>query len=78
MGAAFNIIGRIISTLLGVLLVLMGGVWILQAYNIAFNGPMGPGGARSFMVENHQWAIYGTIAVVVGAVQVVWTNTRKA
>ena len=78
MGAAFNILGRIISTLLGLLLVLMGGVWILQAFNIAFNGPMGPGGARSFMVENHQWAVYGAIAVVVGLVQIAWSNTRKS
>ena len=78
MGTAFNIIGRIISTLLGVLLVLMGGVWILQAYNIAFNGPMGPGGARSFMVEDHSWAVYGAIAIVAGLVQIVWSNTRKA
>ena len=78
MGVAFHIIGRIISTLLGLLLGLMGVVWILQAYNIAFNGPMGPGGARSFMVEDRQWAIYGVIAVVVGVVQVVWSNTRKA
>ena len=43
----FNIVGRIISSLLGLLLVLMGGVWILQAYNIAFNGPMGAGGQRT-------------------------------
>ena len=78
MGTAFNIVGRIISTLLGVLLVLMGGVWILQAYNIAFNGPIGPGGARSFMVEDHSWAVYGAIAIVVGLVQIAWSNTRKA
>lgn len=78
MRTAFNIVGRIISTLLGLLLCLMGGVWILQAYNIAFNGPMGPGGARSFMVEDRSWAIYGAIAVVVGVVQIIWSNTRKA
>ena len=78
MRVAFNIIGRIISTLLGLLLCLMGVVWILQAYNIAFNGPMGPGGERSFMVEDHSWAIYGAIAVLVGVVQIVWSNTRKA
>jgi hypothetical protein len=78
MGAAFNIIGRIISTLLGLLLILMGGVWILQAFNIAFNGPMGAGGARSFMVDNRQWAVYGAIALVIGLVQIVWSNTRKA
>jgi hypothetical protein len=78
MGAAFNIIGRILSTLLGLLLIFMGGVWILQAFNIAFNGPMGPGGARSFMVDNHQWAIYGLIALALGLVQVAWSNTRKS
>ena len=39
---------------------------------------MGPGGARSFMVEDHSWAIYGAIAVLVGVVQVAWSNTRKA
>ena len=78
MGAAFNIIGRIISTLLGLLLILMGVVWILQAFNLAFNGPMGAGGARSFMVDNREWAVYGAIALVIGLVQIVWSNTRKA
>jgi hypothetical protein len=78
MRAVFNIVGRIISTLLGLLLVVAGGIWILQAYNIAFNGPMGPGGARSFMVEDHSWALYGAIAIVVGLVQIAWSNTRKA
>jgi hypothetical protein len=78
MAGAFNVIGRIVSTLLGVLLVLGGGVWILQAYNIAFNGPMGPGGRASFMVNDHHWALYGAIAVLIGLCQIVWTNTRKA
>ena len=41
---SFNIIGRIISTLLGLLVVFGGVVWILQSFNIAFNGPMGAGG----------------------------------
>ena len=40
MGALFNIVGRIISTLLGLVLVLGGTVWILQSFNIAFNQPM--------------------------------------
>jgi hypothetical protein len=78
MRMVFNIVGRIISSLLGLLLVLMGGVWILQAYNIAFNGPMGAGGQRSFMVEDHSWALYGAIAIVVGLVQIAWSNTRKS
>lgn len=76
MGAAFNIVGRIVSTLLGLLLIFGGVVWILQAFNIAFNGPIG-GGERSFMVDDRQWAGYGAIAIMIGLIQVAWTNLRK-
>ena len=77
MGTAFNVFGRIVSTLSGLLVVFAGAVWILQAFNIAFNTPMVPGGPVSFMVNNHQWAVYGAIAVVVGLSQVVWSNRRQ-
>ncbi|HPI50112.1 MAG TPA: hypothetical protein PLH23_17705 [Hyphomonadaceae bacterium] len=78
MGALFNIVGRIISTLLGLLLVLGGTVWILQSFNIAFNQPMDAlGGERSFMVDDRQWAVYGFIAIAVGLIQIAWSNTRK-
>ena len=76
MRAAFNVFGRIVSTLLGLVLVTMGVVWILQAFDIAFNTPIVPGGPVSFMVNNHQWAVYGAIAALVGVGQIVWSNTR--
>ena len=44
---------------------------------MAFNTPMVPGGPVSFMVNNHQWAVYGAIAVVIGVGQVVWSNPRR-
>jgi len=77
MAGVVGICGKIISTLLGVLIALMGGVWILQAFNIAFNGPMGAGGRASFMVNDHHWAIYGTIALLIGLFQITWSVTRK-
>lgn len=77
MGAAFNILGRVVSTLLGLLLIAGGSIWILQAFDIAFNGPMGPGGQQSFMVNDKQWAGWGVLAIAVGLLQVGWTNTRK-
>jgi hypothetical protein len=77
MNGAFNIFGRIVSTILGLALIFVGIVWILQAYDIAFNTPIVPGGPVSFMVNNHQWAVYGTIAALMGLGQVVWTNTRR-
>ena len=78
MGAAFNIFGRIVSTLLGLLIGSMGVIWILQAFNIAFNGPMGPAGHRSFMVGDQHWALYGVIAIAVGVLQIAWSNTRPS
>jgi hypothetical protein len=74
----FDVFGRVVGTLLALLLAFAGVAWILQAFNLAFNTPMVPGGPVSFMVNNRQWAIYGAIAVIVGLGQVVWTNTRRA
>jgi len=44
-------------TIAGVLLVLMGGVWILQGINVL------PG---SFMTGQTKWAVYGAITAVIG------------
>jgi len=48
---------RIASNVAGVLLLLMGCVWILQGINVL------PG---SFMTGQTKWAVYGAIAVLVG------------
>lgn len=76
MRRAFNTFGRIVSTLLGIGVFFVGVVWILQAFDLAFNKPIVPGGPVSFMVNNHQWAVYGAIAVLVGSAQIAWSNSR--
>ena len=53
---------RMLMTIVGVLLVLMGGVWILQGINVL------PG---SFMTGQTKWTVYGAVAVVVGIVLLV-------
>ena len=50
---------KIASTIFGVLLALIGIVWILQGLNVL------PG---SFMTGQIQWAAYGAIALAVGCV----------
>ncbi len=70
MGSLFYIVGKIVSTLLGLLMLCMGGVWILQGLNIAFL-------EGSFMAGAPQWAVYGAILAAFGAVQVAWSITRK-
>ena len=70
MGKLFSIVMQIVSTLIGVLMVCMGGIWVLQGLNIAFL-------EGSFMAGDPQWAVYGAILVVFGLGQVVWSVTRR-
>jgi hypothetical protein len=72
MRQAFNLIMRIISSLIGVLLALMGGIWILQGLNLAWGAL-----SRSFMQGDQHWAFYGTIVLIVGVCQIVWSNMRQ-
>lgn len=50
---------KIASTIFGVLLALLGIVWILQGLNVL------PG---SFMTGQIRWAVYGATALVIGCV----------
>jgi len=72
MRGVFNIVFRIISTLLGVLVGLMGCVWTLQGLGMA-SGRM----AQSFMENDRMWAVWGVIAILIGIGQIVWSNTRQ-
>ena len=76
MARAFDIGFRIFSTLLGLILIAMGVIWILQGLNLAFNGPMA-GGQRSFMVGDPRWILYGAILALLGLGQAVWNVRRR-
>ena len=72
MRGVFNIVFRIVSSLLGVLIGLMGCIWILQGLGMA-TGRM----AQSFMENDRMWAVWGVVALLVGIGQIVWSNTRQ-
>ena len=72
MGAAFNIVFRIVSTLLGLLMIFMGLVWIGQGLHVGPAAIM-----RGFMVDDKRWAIYGVILALFGIGEVIWANTRQ-
>jgi hypothetical protein len=59
---------RIVLNVLGVLCLLLGGVWILQGINIL------PG---SFMTGQTKWAIYGGVLVVVAIALLTSANRRR-
>ena len=63
MGKAFNGVMQIVSTLLGLLMICLGGVWILQGLNIAF--------LDSFMAGDPQWALWGAILALFGVGQAI-------
>jgi hypothetical protein len=59
---------RVFLNIIGVLLILVGGVWFLQGINVL------PG---SFMSGNSQWAINGGIAIVIALGLLFWANRRR-
>src|SRR5687768_4961499 len=70
MSGLFHIVMKIVCTVIGLMMVLVGGVWVLQGLDIAFQGD-------SFMAGNPQWSIYGAILAVVGLGQAIWSVTRR-
>jgi hypothetical protein len=69
---AFNIVMRLVSSIIGLLMIAMGGIWMLQGLNMA-PGPMN----RGFMIGDLHWTVYGAILALVGIAQVIWSNTRQ-
>jgi hypothetical protein len=69
MGGLFHIVMKVVSTLIGVLMVGLGGIFVLQGLNLAFL-------EGSFMAGDPQWAVYGAILVLFGIGQVIWSATR--
>ncbi len=60
---------KIILSIVGIVLALMGAVWFLQGINIL------PG---SFMTGQIQWAIYGALAILIGIGLLIFANRRRA
>ena len=69
---AFNIVMRIFSTLLGLLVILMGSIWTMQGLHVGPAAIM-----RGFMVSDWHWTLYGVIFALFGVGQVIWSNTRQ-
>ncbi len=59
---------RIAGRIIGILLVVLGALWILQGSNII-------GG--SVMSGQSQWLYVGIVLVIVGAVLAVWSWRRR-
>jgi hypothetical protein len=58
---------KLAATVIGVLAVLLGGVWVLQGLNVL------PG---SFMTGDVRWAMYGSVLALAGIALVVWSRRK--
>ena len=71
MGSAFDVIMRIVTTLVGLVMILTGCVWAMQGLG---TGPaaimQGP------MVNDISWTYYGAILAVVGIAEIAWSWMR--
>jgi Na+/melibiose symporter-like transporter len=59
---------RIFGSIVGVVLVLLGGLWVLQGANLM---------AGSVMSGQSQWLYIGIVVAVVGVVVLWWFNLRQ-
>jgi hypothetical protein len=59
---------KIVLNLIGIVLILAGGTFFLQGINVL------PG---SYMTGNPQWAINGSVMIVVALGLLFWVNRRK-
>ena len=73
MSGVFNVVMRIVSSLLGLLMIAMGSIWTMQGLNIGPSAIL-----QGFMVGDIQWTIYGVVLALLGIGQLVWSNTRPA
>lgn len=72
MSRTFDMVMRIVSSLVGLLMVAMGSIWAMQGLNIGPSAIL-----RGFMVSDIRWTVYGVILAVVGIAQIIWTNKRR-
>jgi hypothetical protein len=72
MRRTFNVVMRVFSSLLGLLLIFMGSIWMMQGLGVGPAAIM-----QGFMVNDIHWTIYGAILALFGIGQVVWSNTRR-
>ena len=67
----FDVLMRIVTTLVGLLMICMGAVWMMQGLGVGPAAIM-----QGFMVNNIQWTLYGAILALVGVGQIVWAWRR--
>jgi hypothetical protein len=72
MRRAFDVLMRLFSSFLGLLMVGLGSIWMMQGLGVGPAAIM-----QGFMVNDLHWTFYGALLALAGVAQIVWTNTRR-
>lgn len=68
---AFDVVMRVVTSLIGLLMVAMGSVWMMQGLGVGPAAIM-----QGFMVNDIRWTFYGAILGLVGIAEIVWSWSR--
>ena len=71
MRSTFDITMRFVTSLVGLLMVAMGCVWMMQGLGVGPAAIM-----QGFMVNDIQWTFYGAILAAIGIAEIVWSWRR--
>jgi hypothetical protein len=71
MRRAFDVGMRVVTSLVGSLMILGGSVWMMQGLGVGPAAIM-----QGFMVNDIRWTFYGAILAVVGVAEIVWSWMR--
>ena len=71
MRRAFDVRMRVVTSLIGLLMLLMGAVWMMQGLGVGPDAIM-----QGFMVNDIRWTFYGAILALVGVAEIAWSWMR--
>ena len=71
MRRAFDVVMRIVTALVGLLMIVSGAVWMMQGLGVGPTAIM-----QGFMVNDIRWTFYGAILAIVGVGEIVWSFMR--
>ena len=71
MRSAFDVVMRIVTALVGLLMIAGGAVWMMQGLGVGPAAIM-----QGFMVNDIRWTFYGAILAIVGVGELVWSFMR--
>jgi hypothetical protein len=72
MRQTFFLVMRVFSSLVGLVLIAMGAVWMMQGLGVGPSAIM-----QGFMVGDIHWTVYGAVLALFGLGQVIWSNMRR-